>query len=127
MSAIYHLAPVLQCRRLNSVILLNSLRQRHPFDVTWGADFLVRCFGMPTLVRLLQAAVAKERDEQIRGNVLDMLQELGYGSSVELGKEVLNSLSNLLQGADSSFVQVVESHRSFLQSHLQQHADAQAH
>jgi len=125
LSAIYHLAQVLQCRRLNGTLLLNSLRQRHPFDVTWGADFLVRCFGMSTLIRLLQVAVVKERDDQVRGNVLDLLQELGYGSHAGLGNEVLESLIRLLQGADSGFAQVVESHRSFLQNHLQQHVDTQ--
>ena len=56
LSVIYHLAPLLGSRRLNGMLLLNSLRQRHPFDVTWGADFLVKCYGMSSLVRLLLAA-----------------------------------------------------------------------
>lgn len=120
-SAIYQLAPVLGSRRLSHTLLLNSLRQRHPFDVTWGADFLVKCLGMPNLIRLLQAAVAKEKDDQIRGNILDLLQELGYGTSVGLEDEVLNSLTSLRNQPDlGALGQVVDSHLLFLQEYRRQ-------
>jgi hypothetical protein len=121
LSAIYHLAPFLGSPRLSNALLLNSLRQRHPFDVTWGADFLVKCLGMPNLVRVLQAALVKERDVQIRGNVLDLLQELGYGSSVGLGGEVLSGLADLLgQESLGAFGQVINPHLSFLQEYMRQ-------
>jgi hypothetical protein len=120
LSAIYHLGPIVKSRRLATTLLLNSLRQRHPFDVTWGADFLVKCIGMSNLVRLLQAAAAKETDDQVRGNVLDLLQELGYGFSVGLDGEVLNGLSDLLsQDSTGAFFQVVGSHLSFAREYGQ--------
>jgi hypothetical protein len=126
LSAVYHLGPVLSNRRLTYALLLNSLRQRHPFDVTWGADFLVRCVGLSNLVRLLQAAIAKEKDDQTRSNVLDLLQELGYGFSVGLGGETLNSLTDLLgQVSLSPFSQVVNSHLSFIQEYIHQKNAAQ--
>jgi hypothetical protein len=121
LSAIYHLAPIINSRRLSTALLLNSLRQRHPFDVTWGADFLVKCIGMSNLIRLLQAAGTREKDDQVRGNVLDLLQELGYGFSVGLEGEVLNSLSGLLnQDTMGAFHQVVDSHLSFAREYGQQ-------
>lgn len=121
LSAVYHLGPALNSQRLASTLLLNSLRQRHPFDVTWGADSLVKFFGMASLVRLLQAAVIKEQNEQIRGNVLDLLQELGYGFSVGLGGDVLSSLTDLLsQVGLTAFSQVVNSHLSFIQEYVRQ-------
>jgi hypothetical protein len=121
LSAVYHLGPVLNSQRLTGALLLNSLRQRHPFDVTWGADSLVKCLGISTLVRLLQAAVIKEQDEQIRGNVLDLLQELGYGFSVGLGGNVLGSLTDLLsQVGLAAFGQVVNSHLFFIQEYVRQ-------
>jgi hypothetical protein len=101
--------------------LLNSLRQRHPFDVAWGADFLVKCFGMSNLVRLLQVAAVKEEDDHIRGNILDLLQELGYGFSAGLGGEVFSTLTDLLsQVSLSAFGQVVNSHLSFMQEYIRQ-------
>jgi hypothetical protein len=119
MSAVYHLAPLVGSRRLNSMLLLNSLRQRHPFDVTWGADFLVKCFGMPSLVRLLQVALLKEESDQMRGNVLDLLQELGYGTSVGLETEVQPGLADLSTRQDlGAFEQVVRSHVEFLGRYL---------
>jgi hypothetical protein len=121
LSAIYHLGPGLNSQRLFFALLLNSLRQRHPFDVTWGADFLVKCVGMANLVRLLQAAALKEEDEQIRSNVLDLLQELGYGFSVDQGGGTLASLTDLLSKVSlSGFSQVVNSHLSFIQEYVQQ-------
>ena len=126
LSATYHLAPALNSRRLNGVLLVNSLRQRHPFDVTWGADSLVKCFGMSTLVKLLQIASVKEKDDQVRGNVLDMLQELGYGLSAGLGDQVLKALSDLIERTESGFGQVLRSHWSFLQTYMQQRADDKA-
>lgn len=120
-SAIYHLAPYLTDPKLNATLLLNSLRQRHPFDVAWGADFLVKCFGMVKLVRLLQAAITQEKDGQVRGNGLDLLQELGYGFSVDLGGEMLTALTELLEEeALSSFGQVVRAHLEFIQTYIQQ-------
>lgn len=124
LSAIYHLGPLLGSRRLGSALLLNSLRQRHPFDVTWGADALVKCFGMLNLVRLLQAAVLKGEDDQVRGNTLDLLQELGYGSSVGLEGEMVNGLTNLLdRERQGAFGQVVNSHLSFLQEYMRQRSE----
>jgi hypothetical protein len=121
LSAIYHLGPTLANRRLANTLLLNSLRQRHPFDVAWGADFLVKCFGMSNLVRLLQVAAIKEKDDQIRGNILDLLQELGYGFSAGLGGEVFGNLTDLLsQVSLSAFGQVVNSHLSFIQEYMRQ-------
>jgi hypothetical protein len=121
LSAIYHLGPGLSSQRLFFALLLNSVRQRHPFDVTWGAGFLVRSVGMTNLVRLLQAAVLKEEDEQIRSNVLDLLQELGYGFSVEQGGKTLSSLTELLGKVGlSGFSQVINSHLSFIQEYVQQ-------
>ena len=121
LSAIYHLGPSVSSQRLAFALLLNSLRQRHPFDVAWGAGFLVKCFSMPNLVRLLQVAVIKEKDDQIRSNVLDLLQELGYGFSVGLGGETLSSLTDLLgQVGLSAFSQVVNSHLSFIQEYVRQ-------
>lgn len=122
LSAIYHLGPTLNSQRLAYALLLNSLRQRHPFDVTWGADFLVKCFGLTNLVRLLHVAVVKEKDDQIRSNVLDLLQELGYGFSVgDLGGETLSSLTDLLGHVSlSAFSQVVNSHLSFIQEYIRQ-------
>jgi hypothetical protein len=118
-SVIYHLAPLLGSRRLNSILLLNDLRQRHPFDVTWGADSLVKCFGMPGLVHLLLAALHKEQNDQIRGNVFDLLQELGYGLSVSLEDEVLKGLGVLLDQAGlGAFEQVVHSHLVFVKEYL---------
>lgn len=127
LSAIYHLAPLLGSRRLNSTLLLNCLRQRHPFDVTWGADFLVKCFDMPSFARLLLAALHKEPSDQVRGNVLDLLQELGYGFNVGLDEEVLNSLNDLLsrEGA-GAFGQVVGSHLTFIREYVRQR-DAAVH
>jgi hypothetical protein len=125
MSAVYHLAPVVGSRRLNSMLLLNSLRQRHPFDVTWGADFLVKCFGMPSLVRLLQVALVKEESDQMRGNVLDLLQELGYGISVGLETEVQSGLADLSTRQDlGAFEQVVRSHLDFLGKYIAQRDSA---
>ena len=127
LSAIYHLAPLLGSRRLNSVLVLNSLRQRHPFDVTWGAEFLVKCFGVPSLVRLLQVALVKEQSDQVRGNVLDMMQELGYGSSAGLEDEVMEGMTDLLKsGEGGAFGQVVNSHLAFLQEYLRQRDAAQS-
>jgi hypothetical protein len=124
LSAIYHLAPILGSRRLSNTLLLNSLRQRHPFDVTWGADFMAKCLGMANLIRVLQAALVKEKNDQIRGNVLDLLQELGYGSSIGLEGEVLNNLTGLLEGeGEGAFGQVINSHLSFLQEYLR-HRDS---
>ena len=121
LSAIYHLGPTLGNRRLANTLLLNSLRQRHPFDVAWGADFLVKCFGMPNLVRLLQVAAIKEKDDHIRGNILDLLQELGYGFSAGLGGEVFSKLTDLLsQVSLSAFGQVVNSHLFFMQEYIRQ-------
>jgi hypothetical protein len=121
LSAIYHLGPLLGSQRLSSALLLNSLRQRHPFDVTWGADPLVRCWGMPNLIRVLQAALVREKDDQVCGNVLDLLQELGYGSGVGLENEVSNSLSELLSREGlGALGQVVSSHLSFLQEYRRQ-------
>jgi hypothetical protein len=119
LSAVYHLAPLLDSRRLEGVLLLNSLRQRHPFDVTWGADLLAKCFGMSAFVRLLQAALRQEQSDQMRGNVLDLLQELGYGVSAGLGSEVLKGLGEL-QSRESlgAFDQVVASHSAFIQEYL---------
>jgi hypothetical protein len=127
LSAIYHLAPLLDSRRLSSALLLNCLRQRHPFDVTWGAEFLVKCFGMPSLVRLLKVALLKEQSDQIRGNVLDMMQELGYGSSAGLEDEVLKVMTDLPKsGEGGAFGQVVNSHLAFLQEYLRQRDAAQS-
>jgi len=126
LSAVYHLAPLSGSRRLSGALLLNSLRQRHPFDVTWGADPLVKCFGAPTLVRLLQAAALQEKDEQLRGNVLDLLQELAYGLGAGLGEEVLNSLTELLHREElGAFGQVVNSHLSFAREYIRQRNAAQ--
>ncbi len=120
-SAIYHLAPQLNNQQLSNTLLLNSLRQRHPFDVTWGANFLVKCFGMSNLIRLLQVAVVKEKDGQVRGNVLDLLQELGYGFSVKLGGETLAKLTDLLeQESLTNFSQVIRAHLDFIQTYIQQ-------
>jgi hypothetical protein len=121
LSAIYHLAPLLGSRRLSSTLLLNCLRQRHPFDVTWGADFMIRCFSMPNLVRLLLAALLKEQNDQILGNVLDLLQELGYGLGAGLETEVLNTFADLQGRKDlGAFGQVVDSHRVFVQEYIHQ-------
>lgn len=118
-SAVYHLGPLLESQRLASTLLLNSLRQRHPFDVTWGSDFLVKSLGLSYLVRLLQAAVFKEKDDQVRGNVLDLLQELGYGVSAGLEAKVLENLTRLSkQEGPNAFGQVVTSHLAFLQEYL---------
>jgi hypothetical protein len=121
LSAIYHLAPLLGSRRLNSVLLLNSLRQRHPFDVTWGADFLVRSLGISPLVQLLLVALQKEKSDQIRGNVLDLLQELGYGFAVALEDEVLKGLADV-QASESlgAFDQVIHSHLAYTQEYVRQ-------
>jgi hypothetical protein len=121
LSALYQLAPRLGNRQLNNMLLLNSLRQRHPFDVTWGADHLVRCYGMSSLVYLLQVALSREESDQVRGNVLDLLQELGYGFSAGLEDEVLGSLTSLLdrEGLDA-FGQVVDSHLGFIQEYRRQ-------
>jgi hypothetical protein len=106
---------------LDGTLLLNSLRQRHPFDVTWGADFLVKCYGVPDLIRLLLAALHKEPNDPIRGNVLDMLQELGYGFGADVGDDVLKSLTGLLDREGSgAFGQVVNSHLAFLQAYVRQ-------
>jgi hypothetical protein len=127
LSAIYHLCPTLGSRRLANTLLLNSLRQRHPFDVAWGADFLVKSIGLSNLVRLLQVAALKEKDDHIRGNVLDLLQELGYGFDAGLGGEVFSNLTDLLsQVSLSAFGQVVNSHLSFMQAYMRQR-DAAAH
>jgi len=121
LSAVYQLAPLVRSRRLNSALLLNCLRQRHPFDVTWGADFLVKCFGMSGLIRLLLAALLHEPNDQIRGNTLDLLQELGYGSGTDLEENVLKHLTDLLsQGGLDAFGQVVNSHLAFLQAYVSQ-------
>jgi len=121
LSVIYHLAPQLGSRRLNSMLLLNSLRQRHPFDVTWGADFLVKCFSMPALIRLLYAALRKETSDQMRGNILDLLQELGYGVNAGLEGEVLDGLASLLDREDpGAFGQVILSHLAFVKEFLRQ-------
>jgi hypothetical protein len=127
LSAIYHLAPLLGSRRMNNVLLLNSLRQRHPFDVTWGAESLVKCFGMASLVRLLQVALLKEQSDQVRGNVLDMMQELGYGLSAGLEDEALKAMTDLLKSVEGgAFGQVVNSHLAFLQEYLRQRDAAQS-
>lgn len=121
LSAVYHLAPLLGSHRLNSALLLNSLRQRHPFDVTWGADFVLRCFTMSNLVHLLLAALLKERNDQVLGNVLDLLQELGYGLSAGLDADVLDSFSQLQSREDlGAFDQVISSHRVFVQEYIRQ-------
>jgi hypothetical protein len=121
LSAVYHLAPLVGSRRLDSTLLLNCLRQRHPFDVTWGADFLVKCYAVPGLVRLLLAALHKEPNDQIRGNALDLLQDLGYGLGADLGDDVLNNLTGLLDhGGSGGFGQVVNSHLAFLQAYVRQ-------
>jgi hypothetical protein len=121
LSAVYHLAPLLGSRRLSSTVLLNSLRQRHPFDVTWGADFLVKCIGMSNLVRLLQVALQREKTAQMRGNILDLLQELGYGFDVGLVDEVLKGLNGLKeQEGLGAFSQVIDSHLAFIQEYMRQ-------
>ena len=120
-SAVYHLAPRLGSRRLNGTLLLDTLRQRHPFDVTWGAGFLVKCFGMNGLVRLLYAALQKEQNEQVRGNVLDLVQELGYGVSVGLELDALKHLTSLRNHADlDAFGQVINFHVAFVQEYIRQ-------
>jgi hypothetical protein len=121
LSAIYHLAPLLRSPRLNGALLLNCLRQRHPFDVTWGADFLVKCFGMPSLVGLLLTALDKEPSDQIRCNALELVQELGYGFSIGLDEEVLKGLGDLLshEGTDA-FRQVINSHLAFIGEYMRQ-------
>lgn len=127
LSVLYHLAPLLASRRLSNALLLNSLRQRHPFDVTWGADLLVKCFGMPNLVRLLLITLSKEQSDQVRGNAFDLLQELGYGLSVGLEDEVLEYLIDLQSNErDGAFGQVVNSHLAFLQEYRRQR-DTVAH
>jgi hypothetical protein len=121
LSTIYQLAPLLGSRQLNSALLLNDLRQRHPFDVTWGADFLVKCFGMSSLARLLLVALIKEQSDQVRGNALDLMQELGYGTSAGLESEVLKGLTDLQSREDiGAFGQVINSHFSFVQEYLRQ-------
>jgi hypothetical protein len=103
------------------VLLLNSLRQRHPFDVAWGADFLVKCFGMSDLVRLLQKALQREQSDQMRGNVLDLLQDLGYGLSAGLGEEVAKGLADVMgQEGEGAFGQVLRSHLTFVQKYTRQ-------
>lgn len=121
-SAVYHLAPRLGSQRLNGMLLLNTLRQRHPFDVTWGAGFLVKCFGMNGLVRLLYAALQKEQNEQVRGNVLDLVQELGYGVSVDLEFDALKHLTSLQnqQAQPDAFGQVINFHIAFVQEYIRQ-------
>jgi hypothetical protein len=120
-SAVYHLAPRLGSRRLSGTLLLDTLRQRHPFDVTWGAGFLVNCFGMKDLVRLLFAALQKEQNEQVRGNVLDLVQELGYGVSVDLEFDALKHLTNLQNHKDlGAFGQVIDFHIAFVQEYIRQ-------
>ncbi len=127
LSAIYHLSPLLNSQRLSSTLLLNSLRQRHPFDVAWGTDFLVKCIGLANLVRLLQVAIVKEKDDQVRGNVLDLLQDLGYGLSAGLESQVLSHLKKLAkQNSLGALTQVINSHLSFLQEYIRQR-DAAAH
>lgn len=127
LSAIYHLAPLLRSPRLNGALFLNCLRQRHPFDVTWGADFLVKCFGMSSLVRLLLTALDKDPSDQVRCNALELAQELGYGFSVGLDDEVLGGLGDLLsrEGTDA-FRQVISSHLAFIGDYMRQR-DAAAH
>jgi hypothetical protein len=121
LSTVYHLSPLLNSQRLSSALLLNSLRQRHPFDVAWGTDFLVQCIGLANLVRLLQVAIVKEGDDQVRGNVLDLLQDLGYGLNAGLEGQVLSRLDKLA-GQDSlgALTQVIHSHLSFLQEYVRQ-------
>lgn len=127
LSAVYHLAPLLGSRRLNAMLLVNSVRQRHPFDVAWGAGFLAKCFGMSSLVRLLLAALLKEQDDQVRGNVLDLLQELGYGFSAGLDREVEQSMTDLQGRTDlGAFSQVINSHLAFVQEYTRQR-DAAPH
>jgi hypothetical protein len=76
---------------------------------------------------LLQVAIVKEKDDQVCGNVLDLLQDLGYGLSAGLEGQVLSRL-NKLAGQDSlgALTQVIHSHLSFLQEHVR-HRDAAAH
>lgn len=120
-SAVYHMAPFLGSRRLNNTLLLNSLHQRHPFDVTWGADSLIKCFKMPGLVRMLLVALLKEQEDQVRGNVLDLLQELGYGFSVAVESEVLKGLTHLSSREGlGAFDHVVNSHLGFIQEYARQ-------
>lgn len=120
-SAVYHLAPRLGSQRLNGMLLLNTLRQRHPFDVTWGSGSLVKCFGMNGLVRLLYAALQKEQNEQVRGNVLDLVQELGYGVSVDLEFDALKHLTSLQNHAQlDAFSQVIDFHIAFVQEYIRQ-------
>ncbi len=121
LSAIYHLAPLLGSRRLSGALLLNSLRQRHPFDVTWCADFLIKCYGMPGLLRLLQTALLREQNDQMRGNILDLLQELGYGFSDGMENEVLTGLDDLMsREGQGAFAQVISSHLAFIREYIRQ-------
>jgi hypothetical protein len=121
LSAAYHSAPLLGSRRLNGALLVNALRQRHPFDVTWGAGFLINCFDMNNLIRLLLIAIQKEQNEQVRGNVLDLIQELGYGFSAGLELEVLKNLTDLQNREDSvAFGQVINFHLAFVQEYMRQ-------
>ncbi len=118
-SAVYHLAPYIENQRLHSYLLLNTLRQRHPFDVTWGADFLVRSLGMKPLLQALLAALTREKDEQVRGNVLDLVQELGYGFTVGMHDQVLKALYAMLEREESSgFGQVITAHLTFLRTYV---------
>jgi hypothetical protein len=120
-SAIYHLAPRIGSRRLTGMLLLNCLRQRHPFDVTWGAEFLVKSYTMSDLVRLLLAALQKEQNDQVRGNVLDLLQELGYGFSAGFQRQVLTNFVALQSQEDvGAFGQVIGTHLAFAQEYLRQ-------
>jgi hypothetical protein len=76
---------------------------------------------MSELVRLLQAALEREQSDQMRGNVLDLLQDLGYGFSDGLGEDVAEGLSDVMsQEGEGAFGQVLQSHLSFIQNYIRQ-------
>jgi hypothetical protein len=76
---------------------------------------------MSNLVRLLQVALQREKTDQMRGNILDLLQELGYGFNVGLVDEVLKGLNGLKgQEGLGAFSQVIDSHLVFVQKYLHQ-------
>ncbi len=79
---------------------------------------------MPDLVRLLLAALEKEQNDQVRGNVLDLLQELGYGFSAGFQRQVLRSFVALQsREVGDAFGQVIGTHLAFAQEYLRQRDD----